>query len=403
MRRRLKIASLIPSLHFGGDENRLLIFASHLDKRRFDHSVFVLKPPKAGGDTQRGTIRPMYAEQGVKVREAYVKGATAVDSGGIRGKFRLIHHLAKILRDEQIDIVDARLNYGIAIGAAAARLAGVPVVVGTAYHHHTLRGPVKYPLGQASVLALDALISDSQFTIDGYQRWLLRRHPKAVVIQNGIPVPIPSRNRSELLQVFQLPESPEIRVIGQISRQMPFKGQDILIRAAAGALRRSQDLYLLLCGFAADPQYRQRLFDLAREEGVGDKVRIAGYQGPIGDVWSLVDVHAHPTLLDSSPIAIHESMALGLPALVSDEAGIPELVADGVSGIIVPKGDVRACEAGLLRLLDDPELRSSLGAGARARYLNYHTPEAMTRTTETLFEELVRSKGVHTSRRDVAT
>jgi glycosyltransferase involved in cell wall biosynthesis len=184
---------------------------------------------------------------------------------------------------------------------------------------------------------------------------------------------------------------------------MPFKGQDILIRAAAGALRQSQDLYLLLCGFAADPQYRQRLFDLAREEGVGDKVRIAGYQGPIGDVWSLVDVHAHPTLLDSSPIAIHESMALGLPAVVSDEAGIPELVADGVSGIIVPKGDVQACEAGLSRLLDDPELCNSLGAGARARYLTYHTPEVMTRTTENLFEELVRSKGVHTLRRAAAT
>ena len=63
------------------------------------------------------------------------------------------------------------------------------------------------------------------------------------------------------------------------------------------------------------------------------------WPGDIAEVWQAVDIHAHPSLLDSSPIAIHESMALGLPAVVSSAGGIPELVEHDVTGLVVPTDD----------------------------------------------------------------
>lgn len=385
----IRVASLIPSLHFGGDEKRLLVFGSGLDRSRFQHRVLLLRPPSARMDAARGSLRDAYAQQGIEV-ECFDIAPPNGGRGGPAWHWQLLAWLTRRLKELRIDIVDARMNYAIGMGVAAAKLAGVPVTVGTVYHHHTLSGLAHYPLGQASILALDALVSDSHHVIDGYQKWLWRRLREAHVIANGIPVPVARKERAEMRQLFALPQ--DAAVIGQVSRLMPFKGQEILLRAAANRLRRRSDLYLLLCGYAADPAYRAHLSRIADELGIARKVRIHAYPGPVGDVWAAIDIHAHPSLLDSSPIAIHESMALGLPAVVSDESGIPELVDNGVTGLVVPKGNMKACRAGLERLLDDAELCARLGAGARGRYLARHRPETMVQATEQLFEKLVAAK-----------
>jgi glycosyltransferase involved in cell wall biosynthesis len=382
----IRVVSVIPSLHFGGDEKRLMIFGAGADRSRFRHHVLVLRPRSAQMDAARGSLREAYAERGIAVE--YFSGTSS--NRGLASQLRLLAWLVRRLKEFRANIVDARMNYAIGMGVVAARLAGVPVTVGTAYHHHTLSDVVRYPLGQASVLALDALISDSQYVIDGYQKWLWRRLREAHVIFNGIPVPTSEKTRAEMRGYFAIPQ--DAQVIGQVSRLMPFKGQEILMRAAAEQLRSRPGLYLLLCGYAADPAYRAHLSYVAGELAITEKVRIQGYPGPIGDVWTAIDLHAHPSFLDSSPIAIHESMALGLPALVSDESGIPELVENGVTGLVVPKHDVAACRAGLERLLGDAGLCAQLGANARARYLERHTPEAMVQATEQLFERLVTAK-----------
>jgi glycosyltransferase involved in cell wall biosynthesis len=393
-RERIRIVSLIPSLHFGGDENRLLTFGSTMDRERFDHRVLILRPPTAEMNAQRGDLRGAYAEKKVEIHIVRTKGDAdlGASNGSPLRKLRLIRNVAHLLRESRADIVDARMNYAIGIGVAAAKLARVPITVGTTYRRHTLSGPVKYPLGQASILALDALVSDSQYTIDSYQNWLLRPHAQAHVIPNGIAVPKTRKTRLDMLNHFGIPTAPNPMIIGQISRLMPFKGQEILVRAAADALRARPDLYLLLAGHGTDPAYPEHLLGVVSELGISEKVRIRGYPGPIGDVWSIIDIHAHPSLQDSSPIAIHESMALGLPAVVSDVAGIPDLVEDEKSGLVVPKGDVHACRVGLTRLLDDETLRRRLGEGANVRYFRSHTPEVMTDRIEHLFEALLANK-----------
>jgi glycosyltransferase involved in cell wall biosynthesis len=126
----------------------------------------------------------------------------------------------------------------------------------------------------------------------------------------------------------------------------------------------------------------------AEEMGIADRVRIASYPGNIGDVWKAVDIHAHPTLLDSLPQAIIEAMSLGLPSVVTPVGGIATLVGDDVTGLIVPAGDSEALARALTQLLDDPEKASRFGSAALERYRNGYTTAIMTRSLEDLFARL---------------
>jgi glycosyltransferase involved in cell wall biosynthesis len=191
---------------------------------------------------------------------------------------------------------------------------------------------------------------------------------------------------------FALPEHPEVRVIGQISRLVPYKGHRVLINAAHRVLQEEPNTAFLICGYSHFPGYVGELQRQAASLGISDRVRIVSYPGPVGDVWAAIDIHAHASLYDSAPIAIHESMALGLPAVVTQVGGIPDLVQDGVTGLVVPSNDPEAFAMALLRLLRAPETAHRLGAAARARHEAHFRAEIMGNVLGELFEDLVQQR-----------
>jgi len=80
-----------------------------------------------------------------------------------------------------------------------------------------------------------------------------------------------------------------------------------------------------------------------------------------------IDLRGHGEHVDGIPVAIMEAMAAGLPVVSTDISGIPELIEDGVSGVLVPAGEAAALADAVIALLDDPERARSLGRGGRAR------------------------------------
>jgi glycosyltransferase involved in cell wall biosynthesis len=306
---------------------------------------------------------------------------------------RVVRRLFRYLRDHEIDIVDAHPNHSTPFGLLAGRMAGVAAVVSTQYGDNLGPSPLRYAIEQATLSQVDAIISDSRFAIDKIQRWLLRRHKQAVVIPNGIVAPRVERGRLETRRFFDLPQDLNIRVLGQVSRLIPYKGHGVLLNAARQVLEKEPATAFLLCGYAYPPQYLEQLRHQAKELGIADRVRIGGYPGPIADVWGAIDVHIHASLLDSSPIAIHESMAFGLPAVVTDVGGIPELVQDTQTALVVPPGDVTALVDAILRILRDPALARSLGSQAQGRFNSCFQAGVMARNLEDLFCDLVRRSG----------
>ncbi len=142
------------------------------------------------------------------------------------------------------------------------------------------------------------------------------------------------------------------------------KGVPILLETLARLRERDPGLELTLAGDGPD---RAKLEEEARRLGVADGVHFLGYQSS-AQVRSLLqetDVFVLPSFAEGVPVVLMEAMASGVPVVATQVAGVSELVEDGVSGFVVPPGDVDALAGAIARLLDDSELRGRFGAAGR--------------------------------------
>jgi len=145
----------------------------------------------------------------------------------------------------------------------------------------------------------------------------------------------------------------------------------------------------MIIGFPrGDPAYAKGLQRKVNASGISSRVTIAGYQGPIGDVWQLIDIHAHAAIVDSLPNAILKGMSLGKPAVVTAVGGIPTMVQDDQTGLVVPSNDPHALADAIITILEQPQMARRLGQATHARYEQRYTPEIMARSLENLFVEI---------------
>ena len=397
--RRLHIVSVINELYFGGDENRLLTFARSIDRDRFDHSVVTLKRADNVLDPHYGTMRQQYADAGVCVED--LGEGHANDGLPPKSPLRLVRaavlfartlmKLCRLVRRRHVDVIDAHLGPGNLVGVTAGVLTGTPRAV-TTYHVEQWEPHWLWRLVHRWTLrASNAIITDSAPVADAIRRFVERDDAPIFVIPNGVLAPRSDRTIAAMRAALDLPADPAVRIVGQISTLLPTKGHMVLLDAARIVLDSEPNTAFLVVGFVReDPGYRNRLSERARELRIADRVRIVSYPGPIADIWKVVDVQAHPTLLDSLPNAIIEGMSLGIPAVVTSVGGIPTIVDDGRTGIVVAPGDAPALAAGLLRILRDPEYARMLGDAAHRRFVEGYTPEIMARRLESAFAGLAR-------------
>lgn len=388
MSHRLRIATLYRSFSSAGDENRLAAFARAVDRSRFEHLLVIVMPP--ADDGQEGG--PMLREcRRVGLEVVYLEddpGRWEARGPGVwRDAGRIVGRLVRLLVARRIDVLDVRLAPAIPLGVLAGELAGTPAIVGTQYYFAGWDTPRRRALANLAWPRLDMLVCDSRHYLGDLRRFL-SRPPPGVVIPNGVVRPASHRPVAEMRAALGLPASPAVRIVGQISRFVPWKGQAVLLEAARRVLAEERDVAFLLCGLPIDLAFRAEM--TRRAAALGDRVRVVSYPGPAADVWRVIDVHAHAALYDSSPIALHEGMSLHRPAVATAVGGIPELVTHEATGLLVPPGDADALAAALLRVLRDPATAERLGAAALARYERDHRPEQMARRTEALFAELVR-------------
>lgn len=395
--RRIRVAAVYSYLCMGGDESRLLQFLAACDRHAIEPLVISGMTPTAASEQLNGAMLERVRALDVEVltlgvpadHDARLRGKVSPAAQG-RAFLSMVRRLQSTLRAREIDVVDGRVNMGTAIGALAGRMAGVRGIVSTNYELTRFHPPGWNLLGQSAYSLVDALVCDSQRCLDDMLAWMWRP-PRGVCIPNGIRVPEAQRSAVEMRRELKLPD--DAVVVGQVARIQRIKGQDLLLRAMAPLLRERPKLYVLLCGYRQQAhQYQQELDEILASEGIGQRVRMVSYPGPIGDIWGVIDIHAHPTRQDSSPIAILEGMALGRPAVTTTIGGIPELVSDGETGRVVAPEDVAALGAALRGLLDDPRTAAALGQAAKARYLARHQPAAMARATEALYASVFEGR-----------
>jgi len=392
MIRRVRVLSVIGDLGFGGGETRLLSLARHIDRSRFEHKVLSLLQPDPSKQ-ESVEMRRCYREAGVEVIDLGEARADCATTRGIGSKtaglFRRIRKLRGVIREFDADVIDAHLEAASLTGVAASLITGKRVAV-TLYHAQPLV-PVRFWKAAAGfiIAASDVVITDSCVRSKEIAESAQVRRPKILAIPNGIEPPAAQRSLLEMRALLRLPADARLKVVGQVSGLVEFKGHLVLLEAARQVLRTHPDTVFLFIGYVKqDPEYIRRLERKAAELGVAERLRIMSYPGPIGDIWNIIDVHVHASLFDSLPNAIIEGMSLAKPAVVTNVGGVPEMVENGRTGLVVPANDASALAAALVRMLDQPDLARQFGEAARERYLERCRPELMVQRLEDCFQEL---------------
>ena len=157
--------------------------------------------------------------------------------------------------------------------------------------------------------------------------------------------------------------SPEALVITTVGSLIRRKGQDVLIRAFA-TLVPDHDIHLLI---ASEGPERTAYEALTAELGLQDRVHFLGYYGDVPALYRATDIIALASRADAFGLVLAEAGYFSLPAVATTVGGIPEVVENGVTGLLVPPDDPAALAQALRRLVDDPVERSSFGAAAKAR------------------------------------
>jgi sugar transferase (PEP-CTERM/EpsH1 system associated) len=345
MSRPIVVAHVVHSLNVGGLENGLVNLVS-AGQPGFRHAIVCL--------TTEGPLR------------ARVPAGVEVSALGKRPGHDLpaFARLVGRLRALRPDIVHCR-NWATFDAVPAARLAGVPVVI-----HGEHGREVSDPHGcnrRRNLLrkTLGPLVTRFVTVSRDLNDWLVTvvgiPSAKVLTICNGVDTArFGAGDAVAARAALALPlDRP---VIGTVGRLDPVKDQAGLIEAFA-RVRRDHPRALLV--IAGDGPCRPQLEALVATLGLGSDVRLLGERKDVPQVLQAMDVFVLPSIAEGISNTVLEAMATGLPVVATRVGGNPELVEDGVSGVLVRPGDRETLAAAIAGYLADPALRTAHGDGSR--------------------------------------
>ncbi|WP_279165375.1 glycosyltransferase [Thermus scotoductus] len=174
-----------------------------------------------------------------------------------------------------------------------------------------------------------------------------------------------------------------------VARMSPQKDPFSLIQAFSIATSHNGRLRLLLVG---DGPLRRELEDRVKALGLEDRVRFLGLRTDVPEILAAADAFILSSRWEGNPLSVMEAMAAGKPVIATAVGGVPELVQDGKSGVLVPPGDVEALAEAILRLAGDVHLRRQLGQEAFKQARERFDVSVMVKGYETLYEVLLEKR-----------
>lgn len=377
----LRVHVLIDSLTWGGAETLVADFAAGAPAAGIELSVGYLQDfdgsPSAARLRARGVEPQLLGIERLRDRSA-------------------LPRLRRQLREVRPDIVHTHLGASDLLGTLAARSLGIPAVSTIHLIAQRRTGDLRSDT-KARLMALARrrsgrrVITVSDAARAAYLRTGWDRPERVVTVHNGIA---PDTPRTTAAQVrAQLGLAPDALVVALVAVLRPGKGHDVLAEAARRLLPRFPSLRLLVIGDGPSRAEVARLF-----APLGDAALLLGHRRDVFELLGASDVLLHPTLIDAFPTVLLEAGAAGRPVIATAVGGIPEIVEDGVTGLLVPAPPAAdAIATQLERLLADAALRSRLGAAARERherrFTAVHWAEHLRRVYDDVLAEAARTPG----------
>jgi glycosyltransferase involved in cell wall biosynthesis len=378
--KRVHVLTLIDHLSVtGGAERLALDIATRLDPSRFRSTLCASRfaPGGTPSENERHALDRM--------SEADVHFLPL--SRRRRGEVLPWRHLAAYVRREHVDVLHAHLFGSNLWGTVIGRLARVPVVVA---HEHTW----SYE-GQPMRRTLDREIigrwSDAFVAVSREDRRRMveieRISPERIrFVPNGIASRALTHGRDLRPELGIALGAPVIGAVGRLRAQ---KAYDVLIQAGALLRKDHPGLRLVIAGNGSE---KQRLETLASELGVHDMVMMLGRRLDIPDLLPMFDIAVSSSDFEGSPLAVMEYMEAARPIVATNVGGVPDLIEDGVHGLLVPPRDPARLAAAIDALLRDPVQAQALGGRARERRRQEFDLDTMVGKIEALYEELLATR-----------
>jgi len=262
-----------------------------------------------------------------------------------------------LIRRLGVQVIHAHLWNAHLLASICASLTGVPLVA--TMHGRTV------PVADFEIYR----VAESILTLvcqNAYQHALsLGVHPgHAVLIPNGVPVELFAGDRKPgyLQSVLHLPAA--TRLVGFIGRLEPEKGPLTFVQMAALLRTAVPDVHFVLVG---DGSLRNELLASARALGIEDKVHFTGARFDMPAVLASLELTVLTSESEGMPLALMEAMASGIASVASSVGGVPEIVLNGVTGLLVPPRSPDAAANAVAMLLGDPARVLAMGTAARER------------------------------------
>jgi glycosyltransferase involved in cell wall biosynthesis len=237
-----------------------------------------------------------------------------------------------------------------------------------------LRWAAKWALARLPMVTADVVVAVSDYVANRHIRANAIPPQRVVRVWNGLRLPpMPSVQERPLHSALGL--DPERPIVACACRAAPEKGVPVLLRAFDQLLETWPERLRPLLVFMGDgPQFAeiQRTREAMRAR---DDVILTGYRSDAATLLAGADICLMPSLWqDALPLAVAQPMSLARPVIASNVGGIPEMISDGETGLLVPPGDAIALAEAMQRLLLDPALAKRMGLKARARISEHFNP-----------------------------
>jgi glycosyltransferase involved in cell wall biosynthesis len=381
MDKRKKILLVITKANWGGAQRYVYDIATKL-KNEFEISV-------AFGT--EGLLEEKLREANIKTFHIEALQRDVSLTNDIKSFFALL----KLFRDEKPDVVHLNSSKAGAVGALAARLSGVftrrsfgeggPKIIFTAhgwafYENRSIwwKIPVAFSQYLTVLLSNETICVSEKVRSDAH--WMFGIQRRLRVIHNGVsPVELLPREEA---RAKIAPNAHAPFWIGTIAELHPRKQLETAISAFGIIAKQFPETVLIIVG---EGQERAKYERQIRELGLTERILLCGHINDAPACLSAFDVFVSSSIAEGFAYAILEAGSAGLPVIATPVGGTPEIITDGVTGLLVASGDVVGCAQAFKRLVSDASLREKLSAAIRARTKDEFSMEQMLQKTSALY------------------
>lgn len=377
---RTRVLHVITHLGLGGAQDNTLTTVRSLDRHNYE--VDLASAP--GGAWERRARA--YADTFVPL-EHMVRSFRRPWSD-----IRTLLDLVRVLRNGDYDVVHTHSAKAGLLGRVAGRLAGVPMIVHTLHGFHGYRfldRALFFALEGLGALFCDRIITVSEINRKDAISLGLFPPRKAVTIHSGIDVAsyVDMRvDRGAKMAELGLPAtSPVIGTVGRLAVQ---KAPLDLVAAAHRVIDRVPEARFIIAGDG--PLHSA----VKRAIGAEERIRLLGHREDVGELLQVMDVFVVSSLWEGIGRALTEAMAAGRPVIATRVSGVPELVVDGETGLLVPPGQPGELAKAILRLLKDNHLASRLAEQGQRKVMREFDARTMVTEIAALYEGFLANRGL---------